>query len=79
MKERREYRCTRNESYKHDCTGHDDITERQGYYIWANSEEEAWEMMAKRFPEETAYGFTVQPWEGFNVIIREVRREDTMP
>jgi hypothetical protein len=76
MKERREYRCTRNALYRHDCTGRDDIRERQGYYVWANSEEEAWEEMAKRYPEETSDGFTIQEWEGFDVIIREVRRDD---
>ncbi len=73
MKERREYRCTRNASYSHDCTGRDDIRERQGYYVWANSEEAAWEEMAKRYPEETVDGFTIQEWEGFNVTIREVK------
>jgi nicotinic acid phosphoribosyltransferase len=76
MKERREYRCTRNAPYKHNCIGHDDIRERQGHYVWANSEEEAWEKMAKQYPDETADGFTTQEWEGFNVIIREVRRDD---
>jgi hypothetical protein len=76
MKERREYRCTRNALYMHDCTGRDDIRERQGHYVRANSEEEAWEEMAKRYPDETADGFTIQEWEGFNVTIREVRRDD---
>lgn len=73
MNETREYRCTRNEPYKHDCIGHDDIRERQGYYIQASSEEHAWEEMAKLFPEDTPYGFTVQPWKGFDVNIREVK------
>ncbi|WP_310412545.1 hypothetical protein [Chamaesiphon sp. OTE_8_metabat_110] len=73
MKERREYRCTRNALYTHDCTGRDDIRERQGYYVWASSEEEAWEEMAKRHPNETVDGFTTQEWEGFNVIIREIK------
>ena len=76
MKERREYRCTRNALYKHDCTGHDDIHERQGHYVWAHSEEEAWEQMARRFPDETGDGFTIQEWEGFNVIIREIKPSD---
>ena len=73
MKERREYRCTRNALYMHDCTGRDDIRERQGHYVWANSEEEAWEEMAKRYPDETVDGFTTQEWKGFNVTIGEVR------
>jgi hypothetical protein len=75
MNEPREYRCTRNEPYRHDCTGRDDIRERQGHYVWATSEEGAWEEMAKRFPEETEYGFTVQPWQRFDVTIEEVRQD----
>ena len=68
-----EYRCTRNALYTHDCIGRDDITARQGYYIQASSAEEAWQRMAIRFPEETIAGFTVQDWEGFNVVIEEVK------
>ncbi len=71
-----EYRCTRNALYTHDCIGHDDITARQGYYIQANSAEEAWEKMAIRFPEEVKEGFTVQEWEGFNVTIVEVKQDE---
>ena len=37
----KKYRCTRNASYTCDCYGRDDITARQGYYIHAESEEEA--------------------------------------
>ena len=51
------------------------IRERQGYYIWANSAEEAWKKMAIRYPEETASGFTVQEWEGFNVQVVQVKRD----
>ncbi|MEP0750069.1 hypothetical protein [Coleofasciculus sp. FACHB-501] len=69
----KEYRCTRNASYSHNCIGHDDVTARQGYYINAESKEEAWEKMAIRFPEESAEGFTVQEWEGFNVTVVEVK------
>ncbi|MBE9019872.1 hypothetical protein IQ272_27815 [Chroococcidiopsidales cyanobacterium LEGE 13417] len=72
----REYRCTRNASYSHDCLGHDDITARQGYYIKANSSEEAWEKMATRFPEEVNEGFTVQEWESFNVVVEEVKPDE---
>ena len=57
-----EYRCTRNASYTCDCYGRDDISARQGYYIHAESEEEAWQQMAIRYPEETAAGFTIQDW-----------------
>ncbi len=67
----REYRCTRNASYSHDYIGRDDLTARQGYYIQASSAEEAWEKMAIRFPEETSVGFTIQDWEGFNVVVVE--------
>lgn len=63
----KEYRCTRNALYQHDCTGRDDLRERQGHYIWAESEEEAWEKMAIRFPEET---------EGFDVRVVEMRRDE---
>jgi hypothetical protein len=72
----KEYRCTRNALYTHDCLGHDDITVRQGYYIKANSEEEAWQKMATRFPEEVGAGFTVQEWESFNVRVVEIKRDE---
>ncbi len=54
---------------------HQDVlhSTRQGYYIQASSAEEAWEKMAIRFPEETSVGFTVQDWEGFNVVVVEKR------
>lgn len=71
----KEYRCTRNAPYTHDCLGHDDITARQGYYIKANSAEKALEEMAIRFPEEVNEGFTVQEWEGGNVTVVEVKRD----
>lgn len=72
----REYRCTRNALYSHDCIGRDDITARQGHFLWAESEEEAWQKMATRFPEETEAGFTVQEWESFDVKVVEVRRDE---
>ncbi len=71
----REYRCTRNALYSHNCLGHNDLTARQGHYVWAESEEEAWEKMATKFPEETEAGFTVQAWEGFNVKVVELKRD----
>ncbi len=71
----KEYRCTRNALYSHQCIGHDDLTARQGHYIQANSIEEAWQKMAIRFPEETEAGFTVQAWEGFNVKVVELKRD----
>ncbi len=72
----KEYRCTRNALYSHDCLGHEDILARQGYYITADSQEEAWQKMACRFPEETLEGFTVQDWEGFDVTVVEKGGED---
>lgn len=73
--ELKEYRCTRNAPYQHECLGQNDISARQGYYIKAYSMEEAWEQMATRFPEETEVGFTVQEWEPFNVKIVEIKRD----
>jgi hypothetical protein len=71
-----EYRCTRNAPYLHDCLGQDDISARQGYYIWANGTEDAWQKMAIRFPEEVTQGFTVDPWEGFNVTVVEIQNQN---
>jgi hypothetical protein len=31
--------------------------------------------MAIRYPEETSIGFTVQDWQGFDVVIKEVKRD----
>ena len=72
----KEYRCTRNTCYSHDCLGHNDLRFRQGYYILANSEEEAWEKMAIRFPSEVEAGFTVEEGESFDVTIVEVKTDD---
>lgn len=55
----KKYRCTRNAKYLHNCPGRNDVLARQGYYIMANSDEEAWQKMAIVFPEETKIGFTV--------------------
>ena len=78
-----EYRCGQKSTdvrdsalYQHDCAGCSDIKERQGHYIQAQSEEEAWQIMATRYPEETAAGFTVEEWAGGNVQIVEVKRDD---
>ena len=72
----KEFRCTRNALYSHDCLGHEDISARQGYYIMAASEEEAWQRMATRFPEEAGDGFTVEQWQGGDVTVVEVVREE---
>ena len=74
-----EYRCTRNASYTGNCKGRDDITARQGYYIHAESEEEAWQQMAIRYPKETAAGFSVQDWSegsGKSVVILRVEQDE---
>ncbi|MTJ14694.1 hypothetical protein FJR11_19355 [Anabaena sp. UHCC 0187] len=72
----KEYRCTRNEPYTHDCLGKYDLTVRQGHYISAINEEAAWQQMAQRYPKETTVGFTVQEWERFDVKIVEVKRDE---
>ncbi|MDJ0713940.1 MAG: hypothetical protein QNJ54_06945 [Prochloraceae cyanobacterium] len=75
--EKKEYRCTRNALYQHDCIGRDDLVPRQGYYIRANCAEEAWEEMAKRYPDETEAGFTVQEWESVdNVVVLRVEEDE---
>jgi hypothetical protein len=72
----KESRCTRNALYQHDCVGRDDLEERQEHYIRARSEEEAWQIMATRYPEETTVGFTVEPWQGGKVMIVEIKRDE---
>lgn len=72
----REYRCTRNALYSHQCLGHSDLSARQGYYVTAASQEEAWQKMACKFPEETSEGFTIEDWQGFNVTVVEKNSED---
>lgn len=72
----REFRCTRNAPYSHQCLGHDDLSARQGYYIKAADSEEAWEKMASRFPKEADVGFTVNEWQGGDVTVMEVTREE---
>lgn len=75
----KEYRCTRNAQYTGNCVGRDDITARQGYYIHAHSEEEAWQQMASRYPQETAAGFTIQDWSEHSnksVVILRVEEDE---
>lgn len=48
--------------YQHDCAGASDVREKQGHYVKAQSEEEAGQIMATRYPEETLFGFTVEEW-----------------
>lgn len=72
----KEYRCTRNALYLHQCIGKHNISARQGYYIKANSVEEAWQKMAIRYPEETSIGFTVQEWQSFDVRVVELKQDE---
>lgn len=75
----KEYRCTRNASYSGNCVGRDDISARQGYYIHAHSEEEAWQLMASRYPNETRAGFSVQDWSdrsGKSVVVLRVEHDE---
>ena len=74
-----EYRCTRNADYTGNCVGRDNISARQGYYIHAHSEEEAWQQMAARYPKETTLGFTVQDWSehsGKSVTVLRVEEDE---
>ncbi len=55
-----EYRCTRRALYKTEgCPGHTNLSARQGYYIRADSKEEALRTMAQDFPKDVE-GFDVQ-------------------
>jgi hypothetical protein len=75
----KEYRCTRNADYSGNCVGRDDISARQGYYIHAHSEEEAWQQMARRYPNETSAGFSVQDWSersGGSAVVLRVEQDE---
>lgn len=70
-----EFRCTRNTLYTHDCLGRDNWSARQGHYIMAHDRDEALAKMAERFPDDTE-GFTATKWQGFNVIVEEIRSQE---
>lgn len=58
-----EYRVTRIKPHLDPaCAGYRDTSARQGYYIQANSHEEALRLMANRFPNEADIGFDIQLW-----------------
>jgi hypothetical protein len=63
----KKYRCTRKELYTHECLGKDNLSARQGYYIEADTEEEAFQKMAIRFPHESE--FTIHEWESFDIRV----------
>ena len=75
-----EYRCTRNFLYPEDDPDNvEHLSSRQGHYILAESEEEAWQQMAMRYPEETAAGFAIQDWSersGRSVTILKVEQDE---
>jgi len=58
-----EYRCTRNGPYRAPtCSGHNNISCRQGYYLKAIDDADAYNKMQKKFPLDKE-GFTVQLWQ----------------
>jgi hypothetical protein len=59
----KEYRCTRNAPYSHPCDGSSDLSARNGYYLRAETAQDAMQRMVERFPEETSFGFTVDEWK----------------
>lgn len=66
----KEYRCTRNQPYQGvACPGNLNVYARQGYYIRANSEQEALKIMHKNFPGDWC-GFTATLWrdEKFQLV-----------
>lgn len=75
-----EYRCTRNFPYPEDDPDNlEHLSLRQGHYIHAESEEEAWQKMAMRYPKETTAGFTIQDWSehsGKGVTILKLERDE---
>ena len=75
-----EYRCTRNFIYPEDDPDNvEHLSSRQGHYIHAESKEEAWQIMALRYPEETAAGFAIQDWSersGRSVTILKVEQDE---
>jgi AraC-like DNA-binding protein len=75
-----EYRCTRNFLYPEDDPDNiEHISLRQGHYIRAHSEEEAWQIMARRYPDETEAGFSIQDWSknrNKSVVVLRVERDE---
>ncbi len=62
-----EYRCTRNQPYLNlNCFGYTDLESRQGYYIKAESEQDAIAQMAQLYPDDDA-GFTAHLWKEISV------------
>lgn len=59
----KEYRCTRNAPYAHPCDGRSDQGARNGYYIRAETAQDALQIMTDRFPQEASPGFTIDEWK----------------
>ena len=57
-----QFRCTRSTPYGPGCPGFNDTTARQGHYIEADNEEQALDRMKERFPNESIFSFTAEPW-----------------
>jgi len=58
-----EYRFTRPHVYSSpDCPGHKNPSARQGYYIIASSEQEAFQKMHEQHPEFAGQRLDVQFW-----------------
>lgn len=59
-----EFRMTRRRPYWNcDCPGRKNVRARQGYYIRANTFEEAAQVMREAFPEDTQFGFDGEVWK----------------
>ncbi len=55
------FRCTRN-TYSEGCSGHSQLSARQGYYIWAACAFHALSEMQERYPTDED-GFAIQFWD----------------
>lgn len=64
-KQEQQFRCTRQAPYGPGCPGFTDKTARQGYYITAKNEDEALTKMKEKFPNESIFSFTADPFELF--------------
>lgn len=67
-----EFRCTRNAPYAHSCDGQSDLSARNGYYIRVETAQEARDIMAERFPEETSFDFTVDEWKNLSWLVEQL-------
>jgi len=54
-----QYRCTRPDLYGPGSLGFDNLSARQGHYIFAESEDEAVQQMVKKFPDDSRFDVQV--------------------